>query len=88
MPTFVSDLRHACRALAARPGLAALVIATLDLGIGANTACTPAIHRASSSGRRSYERRDVRNRSAIARLKEGVSVEQAKEQLQRLGDRL
>ena len=38
METTVRDVRHALRALRQRPGFSALVIATLALGLGANTA--------------------------------------------------
>ena len=38
MSTFFQDLRYGVRGLANRPGFTAIVVATLGLGIGANTA--------------------------------------------------
>src|SRR5262245_57074266 len=38
MESFLRDLRHAWRTLSQRPGLTALTVATLALGLGANTA--------------------------------------------------
>lgn len=38
MTTFLADIRHSVRAMLARPAVSAVILATLALGIGANTA--------------------------------------------------
>jgi putative ABC transport system permease protein len=40
----IEDLRHALRALAARPGFALVIVSTLGLGLGANVAIFSAVH--------------------------------------------
>jgi hypothetical protein len=44
MDTWRYDLRHAVRAIARQPGTAAIIILTLALAIGANTAVFSAVH--------------------------------------------
>jgi predicted permease len=42
---FLTDLRHALRALARRPGFALVCVATIALGIGASTAMSAVVYR-------------------------------------------
>ncbi|MGH7576792.1 MAG: ABC transporter permease, partial [Longimicrobiales bacterium] len=44
MTTWVQEVRHAVRALLTRPGFTAIVVLTLALGIGANTAVFSVLH--------------------------------------------
>ena len=44
MEGLIQDLRHAARALARRPGLSSVAVATLALAIGANAAIFTAVH--------------------------------------------
>ena len=44
MPDFLSDVRYAWRMLRSRPGFAALIVVTLGVGIGANSAIFSVVH--------------------------------------------
>ena len=44
MNAFAHDLYHAFRSISKQPGYAAVVVATLALGIGANTAIFSVVH--------------------------------------------